>query len=301
MSGQAAAAPPAKWRVYLRLGRVSNLPTVSTNCLAGLLLAGGAPLPETLLPLLAALCCFYTGGMFLNDAYDHPFDARHRPERPIPSGEIGAGEVYGVGFALLALGEGLLALPGLLVNGRPGVAPLLAGAVLGGLIVFYNRRHKSDPLSPLVMALCRAMVYVVAASLVVWPLVWPVQGGALVLVGYLIGLTYVAKQENLKEVRNLWPLLFLAVPFVYTAGALTGISWAGLFYLLLLAWVIYGISFLLRREGRNIPRAVVSLIAGISLLDGLLIAEAGGDPLWAGACVLGFALTLFLQRYVPGT
>ena len=35
------------------------------------------------------------------------------------------------------------------------------------------------------------------------------------LLCYLIGLTYVAKQETLGEVRNLWPLLFLGVPLVY--------------------------------------------------------------------------------------
>jgi hypothetical protein len=39
--------------------------------------------------------------------------------------------------------------------------------------------------------------------------------GAGALLAYLIGLTYVAKQETLGQVRNLWPLAFLAVPFLY--------------------------------------------------------------------------------------
>ena len=30
----------------------------------------------------------YAGGCFLNDACDHQFDQKHRPERPIPSGLI---------------------------------------------------------------------------------------------------------------------------------------------------------------------------------------------------------------------
>ena len=51
---------------------------------------------------------------------------------------------------------------------------------------------------------------------------------------------------------------------------------------------------------RDIRRAVVSLIAGISLLDALLIAGAG-DPARAGWAVLGFVLTLVFQRWVPGT
>ena len=37
-SAQRAGAFP-KWRIWLRLGRVSNLPTVWTNALAGMILA----------------------------------------------------------------------------------------------------------------------------------------------------------------------------------------------------------------------------------------------------------------------
>ena len=44
----------------------------------------------------------------------------------------------------------------------------------------------------------------------------------------------------------------------------------------------------------------MSLIAGISLLDALLIAGAG-DAARAAWAVLGFALTLAFQRWVPGT
>ena len=296
-----AGAPRPRWKVYLLLGRVSNLPTVWSNCLAGLLLAGAAPQVDLLLPLVAALSLFYVGGMYLNDAFDHRFDAQHRPERPIPTGEISVGAVYGIGFALLALGEVLLALPALLRGEPPHPAPLLAGLVLAATIVYYDWRHKRDPLSPLVMALTRGMIYVIAAALVSWQVPQPVWGGALVMVGYLIGLTYVAKQENLREVRNLWPLLFLLAPFVYAAPVMAEPGWGTVIYLALLGWVAYGISFLLRREGRNIPRAVVSLIAGISLLDGLLMAHAGAAPGWTALAAVAFALTLALQRFVPGT
>ena len=30
----------------------------------------------------------YAGGCVLNDAFDHEFDQKYNPERPIPSGEI---------------------------------------------------------------------------------------------------------------------------------------------------------------------------------------------------------------------
>src|SRR5688572_27312474 len=44
-----------RWLVYLRLGRISNLPTVWTNCLAGMILAGGTVNLTVLAPVLTAL------------------------------------------------------------------------------------------------------------------------------------------------------------------------------------------------------------------------------------------------------
>ena len=89
---------------YLLLGRVSNLPTVWTNTLAGCALAGAAVGPGRLALLALAFSLLYTGGMYLNDAFDRESDARERPERPIPSGRIGARPVFAIGFALLAAG-----------------------------------------------------------------------------------------------------------------------------------------------------------------------------------------------------
>ena len=299
-----------RWLTYLLLGRVSNLPTVWSNCLAGLLLAGGVPRPVSLFPLLGAMSSFYVAGMFLNDAFDHHYDREHRPERPIPAGDLSATQVYRIGFGLLILGEVMLAVPAQLRGEAFAPAPMLGGLVLAAIIVYYNWRHKRDPLSPLVMALTRGMVYLIAGAMEAWALPGLVWGGALVMMGYLIGLTYVAKQENLRQVRNLWPLVFLLAPFVYAAATL-GAGPAGslqqltplalLSQLALLTWVGYGVSFLLRREGRNIPRAVVSLIAGISLLDALLMAHARADAIWLVLAVLAFALTLAAQRVVPGT
>ena len=82
----------------LRLGRISNLPTVWTNVLVGGLLAGGSLSDPRLTLLMAAMSLFYIGGMFLNDAFDREFDAQHRPERPIPSGQVSARQVFSFGF-----------------------------------------------------------------------------------------------------------------------------------------------------------------------------------------------------------
>ena len=74
-------------RTLLILGRVSNLPTVWSNCLAGWWLGGGGNFWK--LPfLLLGMSLLYTGGMFLNDAFDEEFDRQRRAERPIPTGKI---------------------------------------------------------------------------------------------------------------------------------------------------------------------------------------------------------------------
>jgi 4-hydroxybenzoate polyprenyltransferase len=70
--------------VALRLGRVSNVPTVWTNALAGVVLADGALGLGGAVRLGIALSLFYVGGMYLNDAFDHAIDARERPTRPGP-------------------------------------------------------------------------------------------------------------------------------------------------------------------------------------------------------------------------
>ena len=288
------------WQVALRLGRVSNLPTVWTNTLAGVVLAGGVAADRATLPLLVALSLFYTAGMYLNDAYDAEIDARERPERPIPSGRVSAGTVFAAGFGMMAAGLLLLAWVGYGMAGGTGIGPVVGGIGLGAAIVLYNRRHKDNPASPVLMGLCRVLVYVTAGLAVAPALPAPLWTGALLLLCYLIGLTYIAKQETLGEVRNLWPLAFLAAPVVYAVLAARYSVQGVVLGLLFVAWTGLALWFLRRRQPGDVPRAVVSLIAGIALLDAVLIAAAGaaGVAWLAGA---GFALTLLLQRYVAGT
>jgi 4-hydroxybenzoate polyprenyltransferase len=288
------------WSVYLRLGRVSNLPTVWTNVLAGVALAGVSVAPGPLAFLALALSLFYIGGMYLNDAFDREIDARERPERPIPAGLVTATTVFATGYGLLA--AGLAALAAEIAWTRQGGYPasILAGLCLAAVIIFYDARHKSNPWGPLLMGLCRVLVYATAAFAVAGHVGTAVVAGALVLLSYLIGLTYAAKQESLAEVKNLWPLLFLAAPFVYGIPTLRGGGVGAALYVGFLAWVVYAVWLLVRPGRPNFPRAVVSFIAGISLLDGLLMAGAGapGAAVWGAG---GFGLTLALQRYVRGT
>jgi 4-hydroxybenzoate polyprenyltransferase len=289
-----------KWSVALTLGRVSNLPTVWTNALAGVVLAGGAAGDARVPWILLAMSLCYVAGMYLNDAFDREFDARHRPERPIPSGAVSARTVFAAGFGMLAAGVALLAWLGFGSTQGTGWPPLAAGAALAASILWYDLHHKDNPASPLLMGLCRALVYVAAACVVLARPPLAVYVGALLLLSYLIGLTYVARQEHLGRVANLWPLLFLALPIAWGARAALQGGFVAMLWLLLMAWVLFALSFLRRRRPGDVPRAVGHLLAGICLWDALVIAAAG-QPVLAGAALGLFAVTLMLQRVVAPT
>jgi 4-hydroxybenzoate polyprenyltransferase len=183
---------PSALHTALRLGRASNVPTVWTNVAAGMALSS-AWLPNRLLTLLAvAVSLSYVGGMYLNDAFDAGWDARNRPDRPIPAGHVRRSTVFAAGFAMLAVGA-------LLVAVATGVGPAFwAALVLAALILIYDAFHKANPLSPLVMAACRVTVYVLA-SLAVHPPPPPralyLGAGALAL--YLVFLSTLARKETL--------------------------------------------------------------------------------------------------------
>jgi 4-hydroxybenzoate polyprenyltransferase len=308
-----------KLSVALRLGRVSNLPTVTSNVLAAIALAGGSPSGLTVTLMCVAMSLMYVAGMFLNDAFDREIDARERPERPIPSGEVAARAVFDAGFALLLGGIALTALVAL--GSGAGWRPILCAIALGALIIFYDAYHKQNPLSPVVMGLCRVGVYATAAFIATRDVDPALLHGLGALLAYLIGLTYVARAENLFEpihsgplrsedrnhtarrfppggnllrVTHLWPLAVLAVPFWL---AFPEDLFAAVLYGSWLAAVGRALLWLLVRRIRD---AVSLLIAGISLLDATLAANQGCTGL-AIIALVAFGATRRLQRDIAGT
>lgn len=284
----------------LKLGRVSNLPTVWTNGLTGLVLGGGTLLDPRTLPLLVALSLFYVAGMYLNDAFDAEIDREERPDRPIPSGLIDQRTVLIAGVTMFVVGLCLLLWIGFVAENGTGGWPSVAGLVLVTAIVVYDWHHKGNPFGPYVMAACRMMVYVTAGlCFLVPPPAWLLLA-ALLLFSYLIGLTAIARQETLREIDGLWPLLLFAPPLIYGAWAVGSNVTAALAFVLLLVVIGIAIWMLRRRLPGDIGVAVSVLIAGICLLDAIFLASAGEIVLawWALAA---FVLTLVFQRFIPGT
>jgi 4-hydroxybenzoate polyprenyltransferase len=173
--------------------------------------------------------------------------------------------------------------------------------VLAALIVYYDILHKANPFAPFVMGLCRVGAYTTAAlagGAELCPDLWI---GCGLLLAYLIGLSFVARQENLARVTNLWPLVFLAVPLAVLHPYGQG-PWTFAIYLMFAGWTVRCVRLVMRGHTRD---AVGGLIAGISLLDALFVIRA--DPTQSGQLALagiacgGFLLTTVLQRRIAGT
>jgi len=292
MTVVAVRAPSAQ--TLLRLGRVSNLPTVWTNVIAGATIANAAATIADVAVVGLVMTAFYVGGMYLNDFFDREIDARERPGRPIHAGDISAGAVSAIGFALLAIGVALLAPLGLLTA--------IWGLALAAAIVLYDAWHKGNIFAPVIMGLCRALVYLATGAAVSGEIRSTLIIGATALAAHVIGLTYAAKQENLNQVGKLWPLFILAGPVLFALSGISG-GWPVVIGAFVLCAVdIAAVRLLARRVTPDaVPRAVSMLIAAICLVDALAVALYGGGMLLACLCASGYVLTRLFQAVIPGT
>jgi 4-hydroxybenzoate polyprenyltransferase len=190
----------SKLRAYLLLARVSNLPTIWTNVLAAWYCAMPpsnsivdytADMRPSIGPALWSMVLFYMAGMFLNDACDAPFDAQARADRPIPAGDVSRWEALAIAILLFVAGEIVLLGSPLGFVAAPWSLALIVA------IVAYNLSHKGKWYGPIVMGLCRALVYFVAAASVIGTVPTAVVAAAIVMWLYVIALSWVAKAANL--------------------------------------------------------------------------------------------------------
>lgn len=282
----------AKLRTLLVLGRVSNVPTVWSNCLAGWLLSGGGEWNRFALLCFAATA-LYVGGMYLNDAFDAQFDQQHRPERPIPSRAIRVEVVWGWGLLWL--------LAGLACLFSFDKTTIIFALLLAVSILIYDAIHKIFAFSPVLMAACRFFLVLLAASTgregVTGFAIW----SALVMAAYIVGLSYLARNESTLVSFRYWPCLFLIAPLVLTVVANQGEYLLRTVVLSVLVglWILRCVWFALWSGQRNIGRAVSGLLAAIPLVDLLSIWD--GRIILALVFVALFVLSLLFQRLVPAT
>ena len=291
---------PPTLRAWLQLARISNLPTVWTNVLAAWLLSGGSISDLRLLWLTFGASLLYTGGMILNDAADLAFDRQHRPERPIPSGQIALRHAWRWGLIALACGAGMMI-------GRGG-AHWAVTTALSLTILAYDLYHKPWSGSVLLMGACRTLLYLAAAS----PLVThPWSGTAflpgLVLGAYIVGLSLIARSEARaapSRALTAWPcLLLLLSPAL--ASVLQILQSSDPHYTLLgipiglICWTSDAVRRMRLNPPQSIGPSVGRLLAGIAWVDAGAIAPT--HPVTALVLVATVPFLLLWQKHIAAT
>lgn len=301
-----------KLHALLATARIANVPSVISNVWVGVAVgwfttgsSGHGWLAGPWLALAGVL--LYIGGNFLNDWMDRKWDAQHRPERALPRGLFLSGFYSRLAAGFLAGGVWVAAL----VNMR---CALVALAIVI-FIVIYTVWHKRGAWTVIPMGLCRALLPVMG-FMAFNPYVdgiWPV---SLALLCYIAGLSLTARQESLPNppagggVLSRGLLLATAVLVAWMnrdyPGRLTVIAGAVPY----LGWT----SFCLRFRRKPVPKLVSGLLAGIPLVDWMVLVPLGifllpylpGEAGVVGiSCLvvppLAFVGALLLQQVAPAT
>ena len=300
----------------LTLARTSNLPTVWTNCLvawginafAASSLRGMPPWgelgtldPNCLFFLLLGASLVYAGGCTLNDAFDEKFDRRYNPERPLPSGRISRGTVWGLGLIELGVGASLLIL-----GAKCSVLWIL---LLILSVVTYDYLHKKWAGGFVLMGGCRLFLWLAAASAggmnAIAPQTW-IWGLALFV--YVMGISLFARGESKKRgtPARLAILFLFSSPLLALAGLTywhqidpirqTLINLTGL----LVAWIAFR-SIQEMRSSRTgaIGKGVSRLLAGICAVDA--VAVSFYLPALVVPCLCCVSLAHLLQKRFAAT
>ena len=281
-------------RTWLALSRYSNLPTVWSNCLAGWWLGGGGNYWK--LPfLLLGVSLLYTGGMFLNDAFDADVDRQRRSGRPIPAGKISLQLVWRLGFGLLATGIFLLLFCSRVSAG--------AAIFLALFIVLYNFSHKFFTAAPWLLGACRFWVYVIAGATGAYGLNgWPIFCGLAVMF-YLAGTGYVTRRETRHALVPHWPLLLLVVPVALALMMDNGrFESSGIWIsLIFLGWTIRCAWRVFSGGQSNARRIVAGLVAGMVLADWLAVGPQIPHLIGTLVFLSLFGGTRLLQQVAPAS
>lgn len=290
----------------LRLVRPPNVFTAFADALAGLLVLWGLGLrvPDRACAVILASGCLYLAGIVLNDVFDREIDARERPRRPIPSGEVSVAFAAMLGFGLMASGVAIAAW----IGRSPGIV----AAALAACILLYDVWAKHTRIGPLVMGSCRGLDVTLAISTGLaldgpWP---PIAvAGPIVLALYVAGLTYIARDEvdgnTTRRARTgLGFLAVLAAGVVIALVASPGLPRSGLAW----AWVALAIGLgwrnwapvWHRHDGPSTGRAIGGGIILIPVIDATIVAVAG-CPFWAVGVVSLIVPALILKQFFSPT
>ncbi len=307
--------PAGKLHALFASARIGNVPSVVSNvwlgAAMGLMWSGewAENIPWWAICQLAfAGISLYLSGNFLNDWMDRDWDAKHRPERALPN-KLFPPILY-LSLALcLSVAGSLVAFSVSLGSGWIAIGII-------SLILLYTIFHKRSPWAVIPMGLCRGMLPVMG-FLAFFPYVDGVWPAGCALFCYVMGLSlsarYEAMSEPPKRVAMMARCLLLATA-LFAAWGNRGMYLAWLPSVMAAFPYLMWTSFSLRFRRQPVSKLVSSLLAGIPLVDWMLLLPLGvtlarqeipGALVLAGLCItvppLAFLLALVLQRFAPAT
>jgi hypothetical protein len=301
-----------KIHALLSTARVANVPSVVSNVwlgvAIGMLRSGTTEVPwQDAANVAISGVSLYLAGNFFNDWMDRKWDVTHRPERALPRGLFPP-----LLYLALALGLGGL---GVLLAGQTSLPLGWVALLIVFCIVIYTVFHKRTTWAVIPMGLCRALLPIMGFTLF-FPFidgVWPAAAG---IFCYIMGLSLSARYESMPEP----PKRIAVMARGLLLGTVVLVAWGNrgllvdkvpsiLGALPYLTWT----SLCLKLWRKPVPRLVSRLLAGIPLVDWMLLLPvflslaAAGDG-WSGfaiACFtippLAFISALLLQRLAPAT
>lgn len=316
-------ARPGRLLVWLKLARISALPTAISNVLMAFLIANGtwSPVPELVLLLLAS-SCLYIAGMILNDVYDVEIDRKERPSRPLPSGAISVGAARNTGYGLLFAGI-ISAFAAGLIGAAEGqaldVRPPVIAFILAVAIVLYDGVLKKTFLACPLMGSCRALNICLAASTceiaaqsqLVLPIrIWWIAFAIFVLI---TGVTWFARNETGQSTLGV-----MLVPACVIFAGLVAYAvipqfdrehyvdrFANLFLLLILllsAPVVRRVcTALASGTPRHVQQAIISVLRSLIILDAAVCVLVPDGPYYAIAVLCLLIPSYLLSKLVSKT
>ncbi|MCE9619518.1 MAG: UbiA family prenyltransferase [Planctomycetes bacterium] len=302
---------------FLKLFRISNVPTVVTNSLVGASIAaamepGTFPNLAHLAAVTLGVLMIYIAGMAINDYLDQVVDARERPDRPIPSAQISSNTALFIGVGLLAMGMFACTLM------LPVMVPWVL--LLGSAVLAYNMLHLAKFSGPLLMGVCRGLVPVITAIALA-----PNQSPDWTILVFFAmplglatgGISLAARNEMSRNdgrpawrrnLRTMGATAFIAVAAVAPLGAIamrvlppmdTFMAATYLVSLALTGFAIYrGLVRIVRPKATH--AGVMHWIAALSLMDAANLCILN-QPGLAYAAIGCFILTTLMQRRIAGS
>lgn len=187
-------------KAYVDLCRISNLPTIWTNVLAGMVLSDAALSWRSFFLVAFSMSLFYSGGMSLNDIFDSEWDRAQKNFRPIPSARVPLAKAWQLTAGLFSIGL-------LLILFVPNPASFSWAIVLLILIAVYDGVHKKFAITVLLMGGCRVMVYLIASLSVSGKVNNQVAAAGMLQFSYIVLLSALSRYEDRFRNHIRFPLI----------------------------------------------------------------------------------------------